>query len=257
MGSGAGGGGANPDINPHLLHQGFQLVLQRIFPDTGGVDFLPADGFAHLDKLDRLGAIAVFVAGKPVQVDLGHLGGHEPAVVLINGLDILQGRYLANNVACLFQVGQLSLEFGQPLGRGLGQIGPIRDTQNRALVGGGVGQVSPPVLAQNCGGQDHPGDILGEQAHMVQGGRDKNQAGRINAVVAWFEADDATIGRGPDDRADSLGSQGQGTESRRNGGGRATAGAAGGVGQIMGVTRWARGEIGKFGGDGFAQNQGP
>ena len=75
-------------------------------------------------------------------------------------------------------------------------------------------------------------------------------------VIARFEADHPAIRGRADHRADGLCAERQRTVTRRNGHGRAAAGAPRGMRRVVRVSCGSRLEIGEFGADRLSQNQG-
>src|SRR2546423_14511041 len=82
---------------------------------------------------------------------------------------------------------------------------------------------SQPASAQQRGYEGNTCNIRGKKPDGIERRGTEHHAVGRNTAITWVEVNDATKGRGTNNRTYCLRSQGQGTETSRYGGSRTTA----------------------------------
>src|SRR5690606_36061800 len=113
-----------------------------------------------------------------------------------------------------------------------------------------------PARTKHARGQRHASHILGEDTNVVARLAKRYDARRRNALKAGFEANNAAIASGANDRADGLAAQGQIANASGDCGSRSAGGAARAMGKSMRVAGRTGLVVGELGGEGFAHSQG-
>ena len=143
-------------------------------------------------------------------------------------------------------------EVDQPLPRGALQERPLRN----AKPGLPRGLHGAPVAAEHGGGLFRAGHVGSEEAHVIEGRSEGDDAFAGDPLVAGLEADDAAEGGGAEERADRLRAEGQRAEAGADRGGRAAARSPRRVLRVPGIAGGAGREEGELGGDRLAEDQG-
>src|SRR5256885_5997785 len=105
---------------------------------------------------------------------------------------------------------------------------------------------SQPASAQQRGYEGNTCNIRGKKPDGIERRGTEHHAVGRNTAITWFEANDATKGRGTNNRTYCLRSQGQGTETSRYGGSRTTARATRSMSKVAWIARRPGFKPGKF-----------